>query len=212
MTHDKAIAVIGGTGKSGQYLIRHLLAQGYFVRMLLRDSSETTFENPSLEIIRGDARDPEAINRLLQGAQAVISTLGQPKEGPPIFSNTTKNLIYAMNLFSIRRYIVTTGISVDTPFDSKNGYTEAATEWMKKNYPSTTNDKQKEWQLLNNSEMDWTLVRLPLIELTEEKKEIDISLHNCERDKISATSLAEFLVDQLQEDSYLRQAPFIWNG
>jgi hypothetical protein len=32
-----------------------------------------------------------------------------------------------------------------------------ATEWMYQNYPETTSDKQKEYQLLSESNLDWTL-------------------------------------------------------
>jgi putative NADH-flavin reductase len=206
------IAVIGGTGKSGQYLVRSLLEHGHGVRMLVRSSSISSVENPKLAIIRGDARDQHAVQELLQGAQAVISTLGQPKAELPIFSDATRNVIQAMELFKMHRYIVTTGISVDSPIDQKKGYTLAATEWMKKNYPDTTSDKQREWRLLEASQMDWTLVRLPLIELTEEMTEVKTSLTDCPGEKISAGSLARFLVEQLSEESFFRQAPFLSNG
>jgi hypothetical protein len=37
--------------------------------------------------------------------------------------------------------------------------------------PYTTADKQRELELLSESDIDWTLVRLPLIELTDKKSE-----------------------------------------
>src|ERR1700688_2266738 len=163
------VAVIGGTGKSGQFLVLHLLNQGIPIKMLLRNPENFHLKSPLIEIIRGDARDPRAVYSLTEGCQAVISTLGQPKNEPTIFSDATRNVIAAMEFFRIRRYIVITGINVDTPQDDKTGYAEAATEWMKDNYPKTTADKQKEWELLDSSLLDWTLVRLPIIELTDQK-------------------------------------------
>ncbi len=206
------VAVIGGTGKSGQFLILHLLKQGIPVKMLLRNPENFQLKSPLIEIIRGDARDPRAVYTLAEGCNAVVSTLGQPKDEPPVFSDATRNVIAAMGFFRIRRYIVTTGINVDTPKDKKTGYTEAATEWMKNNYPKTTADKQKEWELLVSSGLDWTMVRLPIIELTDMKCAIDISLVDCPGEKISATSLAEFLVQQLNDDTYFRESPFVSNG
>jgi putative NADH-flavin reductase len=211
MSFHSSIAVIGGTGKSGKYLVRHLLSRGFFIRMLLRNGSQSSIESSQLKLIRGDARDPKAVQELLDGAQAVISTLGQPKGEAPIFSDATRNVIDALHFLKISRYILTTGISVDTPLDLKKGYTAAATEWMKLNYPDTTIDKQREWELLQGSNLDWTLVRLPLIELTEEKKEIKLSLADCPGEKISAASLATFLVNQLLDETYIRQAPFLFN-
>jgi NAD(P)H-binding len=116
-----------------------------------------------------------------------------------------------MNECSIQRYIVTTGLNVDTPFDKKSPKTQSATDWMKTNYPKTTLDKQEEFNLLLDSDISWTLVRLPLIEQTDERRKILVSLEDCLGDKISATDLAYFLIEQLSDDSYARKCPFIAN-
>ena len=83
---------------------------------------------------------------------------------------------------------------------------------MKTNYAQTTADKQKEWDVLSDSDVDWTLVRLPLIELTDTTNKIEVSLEDCPGEKISATDLANFLIGQLSEDSYYKKSPFIANG
>jgi len=212
MTTEYKVAVIGGTGKSGQFVVLHLLKEGIPVKMLLRNPENFQLKSPLIEIIRGDARDPRAVYSLAEGCEAVISTLGQPKNEPPIFSDSTRNVIAAMNFFRISRYIVITGINVDTPQDKKTGYTETATEWMKNNYPKTTADKQTEYELLVSSALDWTLVRLPFIDLAGQKCELKISLEDCMGEKVSATSLAEFLSCQLKDKTYFKQAPFIANG
>jgi hypothetical protein len=64
---------------------------------------------------------------------------------------------------------------------------------------------------LTESNIDYTLVRLPLIELTDKKSELKVSLEDCPGEKISATDLADFLIDQLSETQYIRKAPFIAN-
>jgi putative NADH-flavin reductase len=206
------IAVLGGSGKSGTFLIRHLLNQLMQVKMLHRNPENFSIQNPLLEIVEGDARDPMAVKNLLEGCGAVISTLGQPKGETSIFSAATRNVMMAMDLFQIKRYIVTTGLNVNTPRDKKSDYTASATEWMKTNYPKTTADKQTEWEELNASNLDWTLVRLPLIQLTDIQNEVVISLVDCPGEKISATSLAVFLVNQLEDKTYIKQSPFIANA
>ena len=211
MQNEYKIAVIGGTGKSGRFLVKHLLNEGISIRMLIRSSSSSQEPNPLIEFVSGDARDPETVLRLVEGSDAVISTLGQPKDQPPIFSDATANVIRAMDILKIRRYILITGLNVDTPFDKKSESSASATKWMKANYPKTTADKQREWEMLTSSDLDWTLVRLPLIDLTEQESEIKISLEDCPGEKISASSLARFLVSQLEDISYLKQSPFIAN-
>jgi len=211
MQNKPKIAVIGGTGKSGKYLVQQLLSKGFPFKMLLRSPEKFQIKNPLVEVIEGDARDYNSVRSLIDGCGAIISTLGQPKGETPIFSQATKNIIRSMNEYQIKRYIVITGLNVDTIFDKKSTKTTFATEWMKTNYPETTADKQTELNILLKSAIDWTLIRLPLIELTDKKSEIKASLEDCPGDKIGAGNLADFLIEQLTDNKYLKKSPFIAN-
>ena len=212
MNSISRIAVIGGTGKSGKYLTDQLLKQALPFRLLLRNPANFQLRNPLMEIVQGDARNYDSVLRLLQGCDAVLSTLGQPKDEPSIFSDATRNILKAMHACSIQRYIVTTGLNVDTPEDAKSPQTRFATDWMKNNYPKTTLDKQVEWELLSESDVDWTLVRLPMIKQTDERGNVIVSLEDCPGDGISAADLACFMIDQLSDDTYVKKAPFIATG
>lgn len=209
MQNNLKLAVIGGTGKSGKYLVRNLLNQGYHFKLLLRNPQDYDIVSPQIEIVKGDAREYESIRLLLEGCGAVISTLGQPRGETSIFSQATRNVIRAMTELNIKRYILITGLNVDSPSDKKGTKGKMATDWMKANYPETTLDKQVEFDVLSNSNIDWTLVRLPLIEQTEERGKLAVSLEDCPGDKVSATDLAFFLIDQLSDVKYVRTAPFI---
>ncbi|MBP6387162.1 MAG: NAD(P)H-binding protein [Pseudarcicella sp.] len=211
MKNKLTIAVIGGTGKSGKYLVNELINQGFQLKILLRNPDNFQIKNPLIEVIEGDVTNYDSVLTLLKGCQAVISTLGLgvPQSEPTIFSESTTNIIQAMNACNIQRYIVTTGINVDTPFDNKSQKTTFATEWMKKNYPKSTANKQIEFDILSNSNVNWTLVRLPLIELTEEVSQVSVSLEDCLGDKIGATDLANFLIEQLYTDVYFKKSPFV---
>lgn len=205
------IAVIGGTGKSGKYLVQKLLQKQYRLKVLVRNPDLFTLQNPLIEVVKGDARDENAVHSLIGQCDVVISTLGQPKGEKTIFSDATSNVIKAMHHYGIRRYIVTTGLNVDTPFDHKNERVKMATDWMYENYPNTTKDKQKEYELLSKSDLDWTLVRLPLILLTEESFATEANVTDCKGEGISAADLAEFLISQIEDPEYIRKSPFLYN-
>ncbi len=213
MNTSYKIAVIGGTGKSGKYLVKQLLAKGFQIKLLLRNPEKSPAKNPLIETIEGNINHYTTVYNLLEGCQAVISTLGLgiPASEPTIFSQSSTNIIKAMNEHKIKRYIVTTGLNVDTPSDKKSPKIAFGTEWMKKNFPISTADKQLEFEILTKSNVDWTLVRLPLIEQTDETGEVNISLEDCLGDKISATDLANFLIQQLSDENYINKAPFIAN-
>ena len=215
MNSSPIIAVIGGTGKSGAYLVQELLRQGFRLKLLIRDASSRDlplfYSHPAVKILDGNVRDYEVVRRLIQGCDAVISTLGLgiPNSEPTIFSQSTQNILRAMNECNIERYIVTTGLNVDTPFDKKSAKTQFSTEWMRTNFPLSTADKQREYEILSASEVQWTLVRLPLIELTDSRKEVLISTEDMLGEKISTTDLACFLIAQLSDRTYWQKAPFI---
>lgn len=205
------IAVIGGTGKSGHYLVQELLKNGYAMKLLLRTPENFTFESPFIEIIKGDARYFDAVDRLMTGCSAVISKIGQPAGEKSIFTDATKNIIQSMNFHGIKRYITIAGLNVDTPSDHKNHKVKTATEWMYRNYPKTTQDRQDEYEMLVNSNVDWTLVRLPLIISTSEHFKTEANLIDCKGEKISAADLSEFLVSQIDDRTFMKQSPFLYN-
>lgn len=205
------IAVIGGTGKSGKFLVQQLLDKNYHIKLLLRHPENFTLQNPLIETVTGDARNYESVHNLIKDCRTVISTLGQPAGEKSIFSDAAENIIKAMNFHGIKRYIVTTGLNVNTPFDKKNEKVKMATEWMYQNYPETTTDKQKEYELLKESNLDWTLVRLPLINLTDESFAIETSLEDCKGEKIYATDVAKFLVSQIDDQTFIKESPFLYN-
>lgn len=213
MKSNIKVAVIGGTGKAGKYLIKQLISQGFQLKALIRNPENFIISNPLVEAVQGDAADYSAILELLKGCDAVISTLGLgiPASEKNIFSTTTTNILRAMQHYNINRYIVITGLNVDTPLDNKSPKTKFATDWMHTNYPLTTRDKQLEYSILAESTVDWTLVRLPMIEQTDTECEIQINMEDCPCDTISATALAVFLIHQLSDDHYIHKSPFIAN-
>ncbi|NPA09981.1 MAG: NAD(P)H-binding protein [Chlorobi bacterium] len=209
--NTNTIAVIGGTGKSGKFLVQSLLNKQYPIRMLLRNPENFILKNPLINIVKGDVRNSEAVHHLIKDCDVVISTLGQSVGEKSIFSDATGNIIKAMNSYGIKRYIVTTGLNVNTPFDQKNEKVKMATDWMYQNYPETTTDKQREYELLNESNLNWTLVRLPLINLTDESFATETSLQDCKGETISATDLAKFLISQMDDQTFCKQSPFLYN-
>ncbi|MEO7048617.1 MAG: NAD(P)H-binding protein [Ferruginibacter sp.] len=205
------IAVLGGGGRTGKYLVTQLLSQGYNIKLLLRSSENFQLESPSIEIIIGDAIDAEAIRSLIQGCQAVISTIGQRKDEPLVASQATINILKAMSKYGIKRYILVAGLNVDTPFDKKSPATITATEWMKMTFPVIHVDRQKTYSILSTSDVNWTLIRVPFIEFTDTKGETIVSLEDCRGNKISANDIANFVIEQLSDETYVKKSPFIAN-
>jgi putative NADH-flavin reductase len=202
-TAYKKIAVLGGTGKAGKYLIEELISQGYDIKALARD--------PTLEVIKGNAREYESIYTLLSECDAVISTLGPSGNEPDTCSMAAGHIIKAMQALNIHRYIEIAGLGIDTPEDKKGLLTRILVTIMRWFASSVIDDRQKDYELLKNSNIQWTLVRCPMIKLTDLTRKIKTSLADSPGIKISATDLARFLIDQLNNEMFIGKAPFISN-
>lgn len=77
------VAVFGGTGFVGGYLVDALLAAGHEPAILVREGSEGKVKRPAdVRIVAGDIAKPSAIDALLEGAEAVIYNIGILREYP----------------------------------------------------------------------------------------------------------------------------------
>ncbi|NQX41161.1 Putative NADH-flavin reductase [Pedobacter steynii] len=203
------VALIGATGKVGKPLLKQLLDQGYQVKSLIRKPQSYSITHPSMEIVAGDIKDLETVTELVKGCDAVISVIGQLKDEPLISSLAASNLIHAMNKEQISRYIFLTGLTLDMPGDQKSAANQQGSAWMKQTFPVVVADKEKAVELLQQSNIDWTIVRLPWIEETEEKKQLVVDLQDCLGEKVSTAGLAAFLIEQLSDPRFIRKAPFV---
>lgn len=78
-------------------------------------------------------------------------------------------------------------------------------------FRDTVTDKQREYKILEAGSLEWTIVRVPFIELTDERREVKTSLSDCGGSRIGSAMLAEFLSEQIDSETYIRKAPFIWD-
>lgn len=198
MKNISKVAVLGGGGRTGKYLVKQLLKNGFSVKLLLRNPDNFTIQNSKIEIIKGDALSEESVSLLLGDCQAVINTIGQRMGEPMVASGATKNVLNAMDAYGIQRYLLLAGLNIDTPFDKKSLKTIMATDWMKTNFPEIQKDRQFTYDLLSSSKIDWTQVRVPLIVFSDESNEISVNLEDCLGDKITALDISKFLVKEIQ--------------
>ena len=209
MKNIKKVAVLGGGGRTGNYVVNQLLKKGFCIKLLLRHPENFTIQSSQIEIIKGDALDIKSMQLLLEDCQAVLSTIGQRKDEPLVASAATKNILQVMNDYGIERYVLLAGLNIDTPFDKKSTKTQMATDWMKANFPIIQEDRQKAYNLLVESATDWTQVRVPFIEFSELSSEISIDLEDCLGDKISAFDIAAFMIQEMAASKFSRKSPFI---
>src|ERR1700712_548568 len=97
------IAIIGASGRSGKAAVAHALGAGHEVIAVVRKAASA----PAGTTVRvADARDVAALTVALQGADAVISSLGRvapPAADDPILADGARALVSAMDAAGVSR-------------------------------------------------------------------------------------------------------------
>ena len=81
---DKTILVTGATGQQGGAVARHLLAQGWRVRVLARDPNKPAAQalaQAGAEVVQGDNEDRASLDAALQGVYGVFSVQSFAQKG-----------------------------------------------------------------------------------------------------------------------------------
>jgi hypothetical protein len=151
---------------------------------------------------------------LLQGCDTVLNALGQRKERKseaPIFSIATDHVLTVMKELGVRRYILVRGFSVDAPGDHKDLRSKLLSMLVRWVIPEMWADWQKELDILMRSDVNWTLVRLPIVVDEPSLGAVRVDLASPPGKKISGDDLTNFVVAQITEPTYFRKAPFVGN-
>jgi putative NADH-flavin reductase len=206
------LAIFGGTGRTGQYLVQAALEQGYQVTVLARNPSKLS-PAPNLTVVPGDVKDPLCVQQAISGADAVLSVLG-PTSNQPTFeiSQGTVNLLAAMRQANVRRLILTAGAGVPDPHDSPAPFNHLMNGLLKLAAKNVLADMRKVVEMVRSSDRDWTVVRLPM--LTGAPKTGCVRVGYVGKGlgpRITRADLANFLLDQVQDTTYLHKSPAISN-
>lgn len=213
VSKPRTVALLGATGMVGGYLLEEILARGHRVRALARNPAKLPGHDERIMVIQGDARDPEVIEELVRGSDAVISALGPVRSdgdaARSISTDATGNVLRAMAATGVTRYIVVSGGAVVMPQDERDLLGWWIRTLVQIGLRDTLRDKQAEYELLAASDVDWTLVRCPLIDPVPFRYAPLASLSTPPAFRLRAGELARFVVWQVNRDEFLLEGPFL---
>jgi uncharacterized protein YbjT (DUF2867 family) len=163
-TEHMKIVVFGATGRVGQKVVRHLLADGHQVRAAIHE--ESPFEpHDKLEIVQGDIHDPQFVIRAIQGYEAVASTLGSwGTATKDIQVAGMQNIIPAMQAAGIKRIVSITGAGAFDESDHPSWLDKFSRFLISKGASKVFRDGEEHIRLLRRSELDWTVLRSPVMQ------------------------------------------------
>lgn len=202
------LAVLGATGRAGRLVVEEALARGWRVRAIARDPAKLPARE-GLEVVKGEVTSASDVLALVTGCDAVVSALGIVKGGRgDICSTGTTHALAAMKQLGIKRYVVVGGAGSQAPGENKPLSGKLINVAMKAFMGDIVRDKEKELALLAQSDVEWTVVRPPMI-VEGPKGPVRVGEKGPPAMKVSYASLAAFLVDEVEAKRHVRAAPYI---
>lgn len=197
------IAVFGGSGRTGQHVVRKALADGHEVIALARAPEKLAIASEKLTIIPGDAADKSAVVQTITGADGVISAL-TPSQ------TAIDNILEAMAGAGVRRIIVTCGAGVYRPGDDPP-MSSKIISWIIKTFSGAAFAASTAVaDALPGSPSDWTLVRAPRLVNKPATNSLYVGPLTKEmKTTLSREDYANFLVAALTDGSLIGQTPVV---
>ncbi len=213
------MAILGGTGRTGQWVLKEGLERGHELVALVRSPEKVTEASPRLHLVKGSPTSIDDVRKVVKGVNAVLSALNinrtsdlpwakvtSPKD---LMSAGIKNVIDAMHEEHVKRIIVISAYGVG---DTKEKIGKLGRLFLYgTNIKYAYLDHERQEELLAASDLDWTALRPTFLNSNETIKEVIASIDGVPKPKgnISRKNLARFMLDCAEKGLHVRQTPTV---
>ncbi|ESU21195.1 hypothetical protein FEDK69T_25620 [Flavobacterium enshiense DK69] len=205
------ILIFGASGLTGLQLTQQALEKGHQVTAFVRTPENFHLHHPNLTVFKGDVTDTNAVERSIENQDAVICALGAktPFIHDPALITGIKNIVKAMDTKSVKRFVYLSFIGVD---DNKKGLGFLVNYIMPLILSKATQDHKIKENIIESSDLDWTIVRAPKLTNGKFIGEYNVGeaiLPNSLLFTISRKDLSEFMLSVAEQGLYIKQKPRI---
>ena len=208
------IAIFGSTGAVGRHLVRQALDRDWDVVAFARTPQKLGDLTERVTLIDGDVQDAEAVDRAVEGVDAVISAVGHTdKSKGDVLEVTAHHLVDAMRNHGVDRLVTLVGAGVETEGDPSSIGRSIMRTLMKFMVGEMLEDAQAHADYIRETDLDWTVVRPPRLTDGEHTGKTEAGyLKLGPGSSISRADLAGFMLDQVVSDEWVRQSPMVAAG
>lgn len=202
------VLVIGATGQTGKHLVRKLLTRGDEVTAFARRPEAITEKNPRLKVVQGDARDAGSIDRAVQGQEAVLVAFGaRSLKKDDVQETLYRNLVAAMKKHGVKRVVNLSAWGLQDP-SKMNPILRILGSGLFLRYVFA--DKRRGEALLMGDGLDYVNVQPGRLLNKSARGGVRASLDGKGLHQfMTREDLAEFMIEQLTSNTWLRKSPLI---
>ena len=214
------ILILGITGRTGRLAAEEAAKRGHKVVGIARDPGKVTVKDA--EIITGTPYDYDTVRKAVVGCDAVIGALSLISQSQGVFgklntpldvlSVSMKNSIKAMNEEGVKRMVLMSALGVGDSAKELPGIVRFMMNLTNIRYSYA--DHELEEKLLQESDLDWTIVRPVGLNDKNENLSILSRINSTGKIKnsISRNAVAHFMLDCVEKGTFIGQKPGISNG
>ncbi len=203
------LIIFGATGTVGRQLAEQALSENHQVTVFVRDPARFGAPHHNLRVMKGDVLDAAAVRKAVTGHDVVLCALGRPlMNKEQLRTKGTANIVQAMQQTGVQRLVCLSALgTAESRGLLPMRYTHLLIPlFMRRLYA----DPEQQEACIRGSGLDWVIVR-PSNFLEGPKtgayqhgfSQLDKSW----KLKIPTGDVADFMLKQLTDNTYLRSAP-----
>lgn len=201
------ILIFGSTGSIGRELIKQALEKGYVVTAFARNPVKVALDHAALTVAQGDVLNRASLGTVVPGHEAVLCSLGAGLKGK-VRSEGTRNIVRAMEKAGVRRLICQSTLGVGDSWGNLSAYWKYIMFGLLLRRAYADHVSQENY--VKQSHLDWIIVRPAAFTNGPRTGEYRHGFPGTDKTltlKISRADVADFMLNQLVCDTYLRKTP-----
>lgn len=212
LARTHTIALFGGSGATGNAVIRHAMARGFKLRLLVRKADSIRIRSGLMELIEGSLTDPGDVRLCLKGCDTAICVFGQRSPYNDIFCEAaTRTIVKSMKKTGVSHLICQTGAMIGEYPGNRTLPFRLMTALFNRRLPQMAADRAAQEDAIRQSGLAWTLVKPARLSSAKPKGKwfLGPGVRAGLLSSISREDLADFLLEEAVNPHFVGQAVFI---
>ena len=203
------LLIFGSTGGTGRELLKQALEQGHNVIAYARSPAKIAdIKHASLQVVCGDVLDLAVVERALAGQEAVLSAIGAGAQRTTLRADGTRNIVEAMEKTGVQRLVCQSSLGVGDSRANLPIFTKYIIVSVFLRHAFADHERQE--AIVKQSSLAWTIVRPPHLTNGPRTGAYRHGFPTTDKrinGRISRADVADFMIKQLTDDTYLYQTP-----
>jgi putative NADH-flavin reductase len=205
------IAIFGANGPTGRLLTQQALDASHHVVAATRRPDSFPVAHERLEVEAADVHDPEQVAAVVDGCDAVLSTLGVPftREPVTVYSVGARHIVEAMHQHGVKRLVVVSSSATYPHHHADGGFllNRVLQPIVIRTIGRTTYADMRGMEgLVRASGLDWTIVRPSGLFDLERPTPYHLDEDEAPGVFTARVDLAAAMLDQLHLEDYVGKA------